>query len=145
MFSCKPKDQDLQKSVQTVLSTTTKGVESSVKDGVLTLTGVVDSQEAKAAAETAVKSVKDIKSVVNNIEVKAPVVETPAVTINADDTLKALITTGLTAGGFNSIMANVKDGVVTLTGDVKRADLAKVMQIANEASPKKVINELKIN
>lgn len=145
MFSCKPKDQDLQKSVQTVLSTTSKGVNSSVKDGILTLTGVVDSEEAKAVAEAAAKTVKDIKSVVNNIEVKAPVIETPAVTINADDTLKEIVNTGLVAGGFNGVVVNVQEGEVTLNGEAKRADLAKIMQIANEAKPKKVINNLKLN
>lgn len=141
-FSCKPKDQDLQKTVETALSTTTKNIQSTVKDGVVTLTGIVDSQEAKDAIEATAKGIKDIKSVVNNIEVQTPA---PTIVVNADDTLKSLIATGLTAGGFNDVSVDVKDGNVTLTGNVKRADLTKVMQIANEAKPKKVINELKIN
>lgn len=148
MFSCKPKDQDLQKTIETVLSTTNTGVQTTVKDGVATLTGVVDSQEAKNVIETTVKGIKDIKSVVNNIEVKAPDAPapiTPEITLNADDALKTIINTALTAGNFKDVVIDVKEGIVTLTGSAKKADLATIMQIANEAKPKKVVNELKLN
>lgn len=142
LFSCKPNDQKLQKEIETVLSVSQSGVLTTVKGGVATLSGVVNTEEDKIAAEQAVKSVKDIKSVVNNIEVKAAA---PVVEINPDDVLKTAVTTALTAGGFAGIAAEVKNGEVTLTGSVKRADLAKVMKIANEAKPMKVTNQLKID
>ncbi len=141
LYSCKPSDEKLQKAVETALTATNTGVTSAVKDGVVTLTGTVDSEEAKAAAETAAKAVKDIKSVSNNIQVVLP----PApVVINPDDTLTSTINSGLTAAGFSGITVAVSKGEVTLTGDVKKADLAKVMQIANESKPAKVVNQLKI-
>ena len=138
-YSCKPSDEKIQKEVETVLTTAQPGISVAVKDGVATLTGVVETDEAKAAAETAIKTVKGVKSIANNIVVTPPKVE-----INPDEVLGTTIATALTAGGFTGVTASAKDGKVTLTGEVKRADLQKVMQIANEAKPKKVINELKI-
>lgn len=137
-YSCKPSDEKLQKQVETVLSATQSSVTGTVKDGVVTLNGTVDSDAAKTAVEVAVKAIKDIKSVTNNIEVKLPVV------INPDETLSTTITTALTAAGFNDVKLAVDSGVVTLTGEAKKADLQKIMQIANEAQPKKVLNQLKL-
>jgi len=137
-YSCKPSDEKLQKQVETVLSAAQSSVNGAVKDGVVTLTGTVESEEAKAAAESAVKAIKDIKSVTNNIEVKLPVV------INPDEVLSTTITTALTAAGYKDVKLAVDGGVVTLTGEAKKADLQKIMQIANEAQPKQVINQLKL-
>jgi osmotically-inducible protein OsmY len=137
-YSCKPSDEKLQKQVETVLSAVQSSVSGTVKDGVVTLTGIVDSEEAKTAAEVAVKAIKDIKSVTNNIEVKLPVV------INPDEVLSTTITAALAAAGFNDVKLAVDSGVVTLTGEAKKADLQKIMQIANETQPKKVLNQLKL-
>lgn len=139
LYSCKPSDAKIQKSVETALSTTNTGISSAVKDGVVTLSGTVDTEEAKAAAEQVLKAVKDVKSITNNIEVKAP-----AVVINPDDILTTTVNSAISAAGFSGVAVAVKDGEVTLTGDVKKVDLAKLMQVANEAKPKKVINQLTI-
>lgn len=141
LFSCKPSDEKLQTAVQTALTAAGSNVSSSVKEGVVTLSGTVDSEAAKIAAETAVKAVKDIKSISNNIEVKVP--QAPVV-INNDEVLTTAINAAITAGGFSDVTVSVKDGEVTLNGDAKKADLAKIMQIANEAKPAKVINNLNI-
>ena len=137
--SCKPNDAKLQQEVEMAIKAAYPEISAAVKEGVVTLTGEVDSQEIKAAAEAIAKSVKNIKSVANYVTIKAPVV-----IINPDTEISNVITAALKAGGFEGIQAAVKDGEVTLTGDVKRADLQKVMQIANESKPKKVINELTI-
>ncbi|MDR0824740.1 MAG: BON domain-containing protein [Prevotella sp.] len=137
-YSCKPSDEKLQKQVETVLAAAQSSVTGTVKNGVVTLAGTVDSDEAKTAAEIVVKAVKGIKSITNNIEVKLPVV------INPDEILSTTITTALTAAGFKDVKLAVDSGVVTLTGDAKRADLKKIMEIANKAQPKKVLNHLKL-
>jgi hyperosmotically inducible protein len=142
LFSCGNNDLKLQKEVPNALLNAPASISYSIKDGVVTLTGVVDSDKDRTGAEESVKALKDVKTVVNNIEVKAPA--EPAVVINPDDALTKAITMALATGGFSDVVAAVKDGEVTLTGNVKRADLAKVMQIANEAKPKKVINQLTI-
>lgn len=141
LYSCKPNDQKLQKEVETVLTSAYQGISSTVKDGVATIQGVVESDEAKAAIEKAISAVKGVKSVVNNISVKKP---EPPVTINPDEVLTTTITNALSVAGYKGVNVAVADGEVTLTGDLAKSDLTKVMQIANEAKPKKVINQLNL-
>ena len=139
--SCKPSDEKLQKEVTAGISAISSAISSNVKKGEVTLSGIVDSEELKAAAEKAAAAVKGISKVVNNIEVKLP-----EPVINPDDVLKQIIAAAVAAGGdvFNKVVVAVKDSEVTLTGEVKKANLQKLMQIVNEAKPKKVNNSLTI-
>ena len=95
---------------------------------------------AKTTAEDAAKSVKGVKSVVNNVMLTPP--PPPPVTINPDDILKSSVDSSLNAAGITGVTATIANGEVTLTGTIKRSDLRKVMQAANEAKPKKVNNQL---
>ena len=141
LSSCVPKDEKLQKDVEMAISNTCRGISKTVKKGVARLEGVVDSEQAKLSIENMARAIQGVKSVENNITVKVP---EPPVTINPDNTINTTITNALTAAGFKDVKVEVNNGEVTLTGDVKRADLTKVMQIANESNPKKVHNNLKI-
>jgi len=140
--SCGVSDEKLQKDVTAALSAVSSSLTSEVKKGEVTLNGIVEAPELKALAEKIVTAVKGVKSVVNKIEVQLPKPK-----INPDDELKNIISTAITAAGeaYNKVVVAVKEGEVTLTGEVKRADLQKLIQIANEAKPKKVINELTIS
>jgi osmotically-inducible protein OsmY len=68
------KNEDLQKDVQDaikwepLLSAAEIGV--TVKDGIVTLTGIVDSYSKKTEAEDAAKNVTGVKAVVEKIEIK---------------------------------------------------------------------------
>jgi len=139
--SCGPNDKQLQQAVTTGVSAVSSAVSSDVQKGVVTLSGVVNSPELKDAAEKAAAAVKGIKSVVNNIEVKVP-----EPVINPDDVLNKTISAAIAAGGdvFKNVVVAVKDSEVTLTGDVKKANLKKLLQIVSEAQPKKVNNNLTI-
>lgn len=137
--SCKKSDESLKKEVDKVL--VDPSISYTVKDGIVTLTGEVESPEQKTAAEQIAKAVKGIKSVVNNVTVKEKVAEP---VIAADDVIKSAVETALQAAGFKDVKIEVLEGVVTLTGDIKKDDLAKIMQIANEANPKKVENKLNL-
>ncbi|MCC8152951.1 MAG: BON domain-containing protein [Tannerellaceae bacterium] len=144
-YACKPNDANLQKDVQSVL-VAYPGVNSTVNNGTATLTGTVASDDIKAGAERAVKAVKHIKSVNNNIMVSAPAPITPSSTIvSSDDMLNKTIRTALDDEGYNDVNVMIVDGEVTLTGKVKRDNLQRVMQIANDASPRRVINQLEID
>ena len=136
--ACKPKDPAIAEAVKAKISAIAQGIGVDVQKGVVTLSGEVKDEATKAAVEAALKGVKGVKSIVNNITIPPPVV------INPDDTLKTLVNAALEATGIKGIKADISNGEVTLTGDVKKADLIKVMQAANEAKPKKVINNLNI-
>jgi protein involved in sex pheromone biosynthesis len=60
-------DADIEKEVQGRIKT--PGVTAKVKEGVVTLTGTVENQDASKAAETAAKG-EGVKSVTNNIQIK---------------------------------------------------------------------------
>ncbi len=132
--ACSPKDADIQKDVDTAIATVS-GVTASVNEGVVTLSGTVATEDAKIAAETAAEEVKGVKSISNNIEVVPPVIESV-------DALTEGLKTALAA--FPGVTGTVKDSVITLTGEIKRADLQKVIRATQALKPKKVENQLTI-
>jgi osmotically-inducible protein OsmY len=141
--SCKPSDEKLQQEIVAGLTALPSSISSEVKKGEVTLSGIVDSDELKADAGRIVSAIKGVKSVVNNIEVKRP---EPEPIINSDSVLKSTISSAISVAGdaFKKVVVDVKEGEVTLTGDVKKVDLQKIMQIVNEAKPKKVHNLLNV-
>jgi osmotically-inducible protein OsmY len=137
--SCKQKtsDADLKTAVDNAIAANSNlgGVRAEVKDAVVTLTGEVKDDAAKTSAEDAAKGVNGVKSVVNNLTVAPP----PApVTITADDPLKTSV--DATIKVYPGVKATVQNGVVTLTGEIKRADLQKMMIALNALKPKSIDN-----
>ncbi len=113
----------------------------SVKDKIVTLTGSCSDEPCKSNSEAAAKNTKGVKNVVNNIVVNMPPpASMPEVT--ADDPLKSSVNTLLS--GYKTVNATVENGVVTLTGEIKRSQLTTLMQSVNELKPKKVVNKLEI-
>jgi len=132
--ACSPKDADIKVAVDAAIATVS-GVSASVSEGVVTLSGTVASEEEKSAAEVAAKDVKGVKSVSNNITVVAPI-------ISGDDSLNAAIATAM--AGFPTVKAVAKDSIITLTGEISRSELQKVIEAAQSLRPKKVDNQLTI-
>jgi hyperosmotically inducible periplasmic protein len=142
--ACKrgPDDAALTSSVKSQIAAQSPALASMVnvdtKDAVVTLTGTVDNDSAKSQAEQAAKSVPDVKSVVNNLSVKPPIV------VSKDPTIKSAVEANLVKYNVKGVTANVADGQVTLTGEIPRAKLQDAMKAANEAGAKKVVNQLTI-
>jgi osmotically-inducible protein OsmY len=140
--ACKPNDSAVAESVKAKISAVAQGLAVDVKNGVVTLTGTVADDATKAAVEAALQGVKGVKSVVNSLSVTPP---PPPVVINPFEELRKGIQSAFDSKGIKGVNFNIDTaGIVTLTGTVKKADLAKVMQAANEAKPKKVVNNLTI-
>jgi osmotically-inducible protein OsmY len=133
--ACGPKDADIKASVDTAIAGV-QGVTVTVAEGVATISGQFADEAAKTSTEALVKGVKGVKSVVDNATVTPP----PApVVISPDEMLKNNVTAALK--DFSTLTADVKDGVVTLTGEVKKTDLPKVMQALSALQPKKIENK----
>lgn len=140
--ACKPKDADIEKDIAAKIGGL-PGVEVTVQDGVATITGTCKDDAFKQNAESIVKGVKGVKSVVNNCEIPAPEpVVTAPVEINSD----AVLTTSVNevVKTYSGVTAAVKDGVVTLTGEIKRSQLQSLIKSVQELKPKKVENKLTI-
>lgn len=127
--ACAPKDADIKAGVDQAIAGV-QGITVDVAKGVATISGQFADSAAMASTEALVKGGKGVKSVVVNATVAPPVV------ISADDMLKTGVTAALQE--YSTLMADVKDGVVTLTGEVKRSDLPKVMQALSALNPKKI-------
>jgi osmotically-inducible protein OsmY len=137
-----PDDAALTTSVKSQLASQSPALASMVnvetKDGVVTLTGTVDNEAAKGQAEQAAKGVANVKSVVNNLSVKPPIV------VSEDPKIKSAVEANLVKYNVKGVTANVSAGQVTLTGEIPRAKLQDAMKAANEAGAKKVNNKLNI-
>lgn len=113
-------NEELQKDVQDaikwepLLNAAEIGV--IVKDGIVTLTGTVDSYEKKREAENAAKELIGVKAVVENIEVKIPNAWSKTDEEIAKDVLNALKSRSTIPD--ENIMVKVENGFVTLTGEV---------------------------
>ena len=62
------------------------------------------------------------------------------VEITADEPLRASVNDAVKQ--YDGVEAEVKDGVVTLRGEIKRDNLQKLMMSLNELKPKKIENQL---
>lgn len=127
--SCKKKlkDADIQANIETVLKADADmaGIMVTVKDGVATLSGACKDEACKTKCEEAVKKVEGVKSIVNNCTVAPPEVVVPPVT----DALSQAIADAVK--DFPGVKTDLKDGVLTLTGEIQKASLQKLMQGLN--------------
>ena len=133
LAACGPSDADIKADAEKAIAGV-QGATVDVASGVATISGQVANEAAKTTAETAVKGVKGVKSVIDNATVTPP-----PVVISADDSLKTNVAAALKA--YPTLTADVKDGVVTLTGNVKKTELPKVMQAVSALHPKKIENQ----
>jgi len=142
LSSCKGgvKDADIEKAVTEKISAASADVtdaSATVKDGVVTVNGTFKDDASKAAFETTVKAIPGVQSVVNNSTVAppAPVVPAPVV-INGDEALKQGIADA--TKDFPGVKAEVKDSVITVTGETTKADWKKIKAALDGLHPKKV-------
>ena len=144
--SCKskPKDEDIQAAIAGKLGAVSElsSVTATVKDGIVTLSGECKDEAGKAYAENIVKDIAGVKSVVDNCTIAAPPPPPAPVTIAADDPLTKGVTDA--TKDFPGVKSSVKDGVITLTGEIKKSDLTKLMQSLHSLKPKKIENQLTI-
>jgi osmotically-inducible protein OsmY len=112
-------DQEIQKDVLAELKWDAQvqpnEIGVSVKDGVVTLTGWVDSYLKKWSAEEAAHRVSGVKAVANDIEIKLPAERT-------DGDIAAAAVNALEWDAFvpsDKVQVTVSKGWVTLKGDVE--------------------------
>jgi hyperosmotically inducible periplasmic protein len=122
-----------------------KTVQSTVEDGIVTLTGSVDTYKQKLDAEKlARKTDKQVKGVRNLLEVSSAVPD--AELQKKLSTKLAYDRVGYTDNAFNVITLAVKDGVVTLGGEVADYpaynDALSIAQ--NTKGVKDVVNTMKV-
>ena len=123
----KVKDADLLTAVETALKANPDLANAmvTVKDGVATVTGELPNEAAKTALDGLLAGMKDLKSFANNCTVAAPAPVVPPVT----DQLAQAVTDALK--DYPTVKSELKDGVLTLTGEIQRSSLQKLMMGLN--------------
>jgi hyperosmotically inducible protein len=132
----KPKDADLKAAVETLLQTkpAASGVTVSVDKGVATLTGQVTDEASKEELGKATEGVIGVKSVVNNLSIVTPA----PVVIAMDEPLTAAVKDAIK--DFPTVTSSVSEGIITLKGEIQKANLQKLMMALQALKPKKVDN-----
>ena len=146
------KSSDVSDSIRTALDQAGLKDVSVTQDrdkGVVTLSGNVATEGAKAQAESIAKSIATGQVVADEIAVIPPGVESETKTVNSD--LDAGIDKNLDAALIQNklrkgVEYDVKNGVVTLTGEVNsESKRARVEQVASSVpNVRQVVNELQV-
>lgn len=132
------KDSDLETKANEIIATNpdAANVTVMVLDKVATLSGSVAEESTKTFVESSTKGVKGVKSVVNNIMVVPPA---PDYT-ELDNSLSAAMPDLLK--DHPTVTADVKDGVVTLNGEILTKDLPKLMEKVSALDPISIQNNI---
>lgn len=144
LFSCKVKDSDITTAISSLTTAIpgVSGVTPDVKDGVVTISGAFPSDSAKSAYDAIVKGIKGVNTVTDNATILPPPPPPAPVVISPDSALQSGVADA--TKDYPSVQTSVSDGVVTLTGDIKRTDLQKLMESLHSLKPKKIVNNLTI-
>lgn len=139
LASCKGKikDSDIQTTITEKMKSMPdlSGLGVTVKEGVVTLTGDVKDEATKTAAETAVKAIAGVKSVVNQVSVSLPVMPDPApIVTSADEVMSKALTDALK--DLPAIKGSVKDGMIALSGEISKVKWTMLKQTLDKLTPK---------
>jgi hyperosmotically inducible protein len=140
-------DQQIQQAVSAKVhdSKQLQNVQSSVEDGIVTLSGTVNLYQDKLDAAKKVKKLANVTGVRNQITVAGENVADAQLQQKLSKKL-AYDRVGYRDNAFNYFAIGVKDGVVTLTGDTMN-DVARDSALATvQRMPgvKDVVNEVKV-
>jgi len=140
-------DQQIQQAVSKKMhgAKQLQNVNSSVEDGIVTLTGTVGVYQDKLDAARKIKKVANIAGVRNDIAVAGENVPDAQLQQKLAKKL-AYDRVGYSDNTFNYLAINIKDGVVTLTGDaVFDVPMDSAMDIvAHTPGVKDVVNDVKV-
>jgi len=140
-------DQQIQQTVSQKIHGAKKlqNVNSSVEDGIVTLTGTVNLYQDKLDATKKIKKVENVAGVRNDIEVAGSTVPDSQLQKKLAKQV-AYDRVGYFDNTFNFVALDVKDGVVTLNGDTVN-DVAKdsaLAIVARTPGVKDVVNDLNV-
>ncbi len=108
------------------------GVNSSVTDGTVTLSGMCEGDNCAADIETKIKQINGVQKVENSI------VKDNSTSMTLRTSVQTIITK------YPGVEADVVSGSITLRGSIDRTNLQSLMSDLNTLHPKKVDNQLVI-
>lgn len=128
----KPNDKEIQENVTKSLQANKNyaGVNSTVKDGTVILTGMCEGDNCAADIENNIKELDGVQKVENNITKDN----------TTDLTLRTSVQSIVTK--YPGIQADVAGGVIVLRGTIDRDNLQSLMSDLSSLHPEKIDNQL---
>lgn len=128
----KPNDKEIQDNVTKTLQANKSyaGVNSTVKDGTVTLTGKCEGDDCAADIEKNIKDVKGVQKVENNITKDN----------STDMTMRTSVQSIVVK--YPGVQADVAAGVIVLRGSIDRDNLQSLMSDLGTLHPEKIDNQL---
>lgn len=111
-----------------------EGVLVTVENKVATLTGTVADDATKSYAESTVAGVENVKSVINQIEVVPPAPDYTSL----DESINAALADAIKE--YKTVTASVKEGIITLKGDIKENELPALKEKLNALNPVQIVD-----
>lgn len=139
-FSCSQPEKD--KDIKQMISVTAKeepafaGVNYTVENGVVTLSGNAPSETERDKIANKIKEMAGVKEVVNNIII-APVI------LNTDHVLKKSVDSVLKK--YPTIQATVQDSIIVVEGTIDSKKAQKLFNALQSLKAKGVTSQLVIN
>ncbi len=142
---CKTSDADIKTKIEKTIAADgmMTGTTVEVKDGVATISGECKDDACKVHCETTIAAIKDVKSVVNNCTVPAPVVvEAPPASLTTvlDAATQQKVKDGLK--DINGVTVEFSEDKAVLSGEVTKANRMKIMQMLASAKVKSDVSKL---
>ncbi len=136
IVSCnsKPDDKQIQENVTKHLQDNKNyaGVNSTVNEGVVTLSGMCEGNDCVTAIEKDIASINGVTKVENNISKDN----------STDLTMRTSIQSILFK--YPGVQANVTSGVIVLRGTIDRDNLQSLMSDLTKLNPEKIDNQLSV-
>ncbi len=128
----KPNDKDIQDNVTKKLQANKNyaGVNSTVKDGTVTLTGMCEGDNCADDIENNIKDVNGVQKVENNVTKDN----------STDMTMRTSVQSIITK--YAGVQADVAGGVIVLRGNIDRDNLQSLMSDLGSLHPDKIDNQL---
>jgi len=128
----KPDDKEIQENIVKQLQGNKNyaGVNSNVKDGIVTLSGMCEGDNCVADIEKNIKEINGVQKVENSI------VKDNSTDMTMRTSVQSLITK------YPGVQADVAAGSVTLRGSIDRDSLQSLMSDLSALHPEKIDNQL---
>lgn len=128
----KPDDNEIQENVKKQLQDNKNyaGVNSSVKGGTVTLTGICEGDNCATDIEKIIKEINGVTKVENSI----------AKDNSTDLTLRTSVLSIIAK--YPTVQADVTAGSITLRGSIDKTNLESLMNDLNTLHPEKIDNQL---
>jgi hyperosmotically inducible periplasmic protein len=141
--SCKTTDQDIKVAIEEKLNSVPymRNVSVGVHEGVAIIAGICNDSACMANCENLARRSKGVRSVVSRLSMaKKPVLA--SIIYRPDDSLALAVSKEVKK--YKTIEAEVKNGVITLNGQIRKRELRRLMKKLNALNPVNISNNLAV-